>query len=127
MIELISNTIFVISIMVLIYTGFRIGMILFWYEDKTIGLVILLIAIMLGAVMLLSIVILMYALYYLSNLIIPTIPTEYIKFKSAILILIINVIVFFISINTKNKVLDYCLKKGIITKRESILNIFKVN
>ncbi|BAP61011.1 hypothetical protein MMKA1_08940 [Methanococcus maripaludis KA1] len=124
MIELISDLIFVISIPVLIYTGYNILKILLWYEDKKSGLIILLIVAMLEAVMIVSIIILMYALYYLSNLIIPTIPTEYIKFKSAILILIMCVSVFVISIKAKNKVLDYCLKKGIITKRESRLNIF---
>ncbi|MBB6497836.1 hypothetical protein [Methanococcus maripaludis] len=81
------------------------------------------IAIILYLIMGVSFIIIVYSLFYL-KILLQAVPVEYIKLQSAVIILASTLICRYITVNAKNTVVDYCLKKGIITKRDPEVSIF---
>jgi len=122
-IKLISDTIFVISMMVLLLGIWKLLPILLWYDDDYWGVIALSFVVGVAVIVGLSYVISMY-IFFNAVTVLAIFTGEYIKFQGAIVILISSIISFIISTRVKNKLLDYCLKKRILTKRESPVNIF---
>ncbi|MBA2861055.1 hypothetical protein [Methanococcus maripaludis] len=123
MIELISDIIFLISMAIMLLGVSKLLPILLWYDDNYWGVIVL--SFTIGAVVIVgsSFILSMYIFFYAVTLLAIS-PVEYIKLQSAIVILISSVISFIISINVKNKLVDYGLKKRLITKQESKTNLF---
>ncbi|MBA2853956.1 membrane-associated HD superfamily phosphohydrolase [Methanococcus maripaludis] len=123
MIELISDIIFLISIAILSLGVSKLLPILLWYDDNYWGVIVLSFTIGAAVIVVSSGILSMYIFFYAVTLLAIS-PVEYIKLQSAIVILISSVISFIISVNVKNKLVDYGLKKRLITKQESKTNLF---
>ncbi|MBA2851214.1 hypothetical protein HNP86_001345 [Methanococcus maripaludis] len=123
MIKLISDTIVVISMAILLLGVSKLLPILLWYDDNYWGVIVLSFTIGAAVIVVSSGILSMYIFFYVVTLLAIS-PVEYIKLQSAIVILISSVISFIISINVKNKLVDYGLKKRLITKQESKTNLF---
>jgi len=120
-IELISDTIFVISIIILLKTWYNVYEVAMVRYEKF--AVRLLITVILCMITIVSLIIPIYLLCYL-KILLPAVPVEYIKLQSAFFAIIAVLVNRFIAIKAKNAVVDYCLKKGWITKRDPEESIF---
>ncbi|AEK19815.1 hypothetical protein [Methanococcus maripaludis] len=113
MIKLISNIIFVIAVLILLKTWYNIYEVVMRHYKKF-GVRIL-ITVILCMITIVSLIAPIYLLCYL-KILLPAVPVEYIKLQSAFFAIIAVLINRFIAIKAKNAAVDYCLKKGILTK-----------
>jgi len=120
-IELISDIIFLISVLILLKTCYNVYEVDLRHRAKF--AVRLLITVILCMVTSLSFILPLYSLFYV-KILLPAVPVEYIKLQSAVIILASTLICRYITVNAKNAIVDYCLKKGIITKRDPEVSIF---
>ncbi|WP_459202444.1 hypothetical protein [Methanococcus sp. CF] len=121
MIKLISDTVFVIAIIILLKTCYNVYEVAMVRYEKF--AVRLLITVILCTITSLSLILPLYSLFYL-KILLPAVPVEYVKLQSAVIILASTVICRYTTIKAKNAVVDYGLKKGIITNGNR-LNILK--
>ncbi|MBB6402492.1 hypothetical protein HNP92_001814 [Methanococcus maripaludis] len=121
MIKLISDIIFLISVLILLKTWYNVYEVAMVRYEKF--AVRLLITVILCTITSLSFILPLYSLFYV-KILLPAVPVEYIKLQSAVIILTSTLICRYIAITAKNALADYCLKKGIITKRDPEESIF---
>ncbi|MBA2860879.1 hypothetical protein [Methanococcus maripaludis] len=109
MIKLISDIIFLIAVLILLKTWYNVYEVVMRQYEKFV--VRVLITVILCMITIVSLVIPIYLLCYL-KIILPAVPIEYIKLQSAFFAIIAVLINRYITIETKNTVVDYFLKKG---------------
>ncbi|ABO35512.1 hypothetical protein MmarC5_1214 [Methanococcus maripaludis C5] len=115
MIELISALVFLTALLILLKTCYTVYEVDLRHRAKF-G-VRLLIIVLLYLIMILFLIILIYLLCYL-KILLPAVPVEYLQLQNVFFILVVVLIDRFITIKAKDLLVDYCLKKGIITKGE---------
>ncbi|MBA2840895.1 hypothetical protein HNP87_001427 [Methanococcus maripaludis] len=109
MIKLISDTIFLIAVLILLKTWYNVYEVAMVRYEKF--AVRLLITVILCTITSLSLILPLYSLFYL-KILLPAVPVEYIKLQSAVIILASTLICRYITVNAKNAIVDYFLKKG---------------
>lgn len=113
--ELIANTIFLISLLILIITFYRVYELSILYEDKKSGLVIIAIGVAVFVVIILS---LLTSLFAIDTLGLHIFTAESGQTERSISILISSLFTYFISSKFKITMINYCRKEGMIALKQ---------